>query len=189
MAAPRKSRSAAAPAPAESTAPALALVQSPAAAAPDVKAKDLAPALAAPTLAFGAVIEQVGGLTEVIRQASASSLEQGRAAYARLKEAADEASASLEAARKVGDEGVETLRQKALETIKTSTDASFDFARALAGCKTVADAFALQSEHARKQVEAFNAQASEYSSLVQKVAKDTMSPLAATFTKGFGAAA
>ena len=97
-----------------------------------------------------------------------------------------ETRASLEAARKVGDEGVEALRLKALETIKTSTDASFDFARALAGCKTLADAFALQNEHARKQVEAFNVQAKDYSSLVQKVAHDTMSPLTASFGKGFG---
>lgn len=178
MAAPRKSpRTAPAPAPVEQARAlkALALLDAPAAASD-----------ASPARAIDAVIEQVGGLTEVIRQASASSLEQSRAAFGRLKEVADEAAASLEAARKVSDEGVETLRLKALETIKTSTDATFDFARGLAGCKSFADAFALQNEHARKQVEAFNAQAKEYAGLVQKVANDTMTPLAATFGKGFG---
>lgn len=180
MAAPRKSARttpASAPAPVEQARAreALALLDAPAG-APE----------ASPAVALDSVIEQVEGFTQVIRQASASSLEQSRAAFGRLQEAADEAKASLEAARKLGDEGVETLRLKALESIKTSADATFDFARALAGCKTFADAFELQNEHVRKQVEAFNAQAKEYSSLVQKVANDTMSPLTATFSKGFG---
>jgi len=178
MAAPRKSPRAAT-SKSSAAVPAPALVQAP------VDAPAGAPE-ASPALALGAVIEQVEGFTQVVRQASASSLEQSRAAFDRLKEAADEAAASLEAARKVGDEGVEALRLKALETIKTSTDAGFDFVRALAGCKTLTDAFALQNEHARKQVEAFNAQAKDYSSLVQKVAHDTMSPLTASFGKGFG---
>lgn len=178
MAAPRKS-------PRTATSKSSAAVPAPALVQETVDAPAGAPE-ASPALALGAMIEQVEGFTQVVRQASASSLEQSRVAFGRLKEAADEAAASLEAARKVGDEGVEALRLKALETIKTSADASFDFARAFAGCKTLADVFALQKEHARKQVEAFNAQAKDYSSLVQKVANDTMSPLTASFGKGFG---
>jgi phasin family protein len=141
---------------------------------------------ASPVVVVEAVLEQVGDFNEVVRQASASSFDQSKAAYSRLMEAAGEASASLEAAFKVSDQGVETLRLKALETFKTTSDASFDFVRSLADCKTLADVLTLQTEHARRQTETLNAQAKEYAILVQKVANDAMAPLTVTFGKGFG---
>ena len=85
MAAPRKSPRAAT-SKSSAAVPAPALVQAP------VDAPAGAPE-ASPALALGAVIEQVEGFTQVVRQASASSLEQSRAAFDRLKEAADEAAA------------------------------------------------------------------------------------------------
>ena len=141
---------------------------------------------ASPAVVVEAALEQAVDLTDVIRQASVSSFDQSKAAYSRLMEAAGEASASLEAAFKVSDQGGEALRLKALETFKTTSDASFDFARSLADCKSLADVFTLQSEHARKQAETLNAQAREYAILVQKVANDAMAPLTVTFGKGFG---
>ena len=141
---------------------------------------------ATPALAVEAVLEQLGDFTEVVRQVGVSSFDQSKAAYNRLVEAAGEATASLEAAFKVSDQGVEALRLKALETFKITSGASFDFARSLADCKSLTDVFALQNEHARKQAETLNAQTKEYAILVQKVANDAMAPLAANFGKGFG---
>ena len=141
---------------------------------------------ATPALAVEAVLEQLGDFTEVVRKVGVSSFDQSKAAYNRLVEAAGEATASLEAAFKVSDQGVEALRLKALETFKITSGASFDFARSLADCKSLTDVFALQNEHARKQAETLNAQTKEYAILVQKVANDAMAPLAANFGKGFG---
>jgi len=161
------------------------------------KAKEKAPAEAAaapfagldPSAAIDGAMTQMNEAREVLRQASAASLEQGRAAYARLKDAAEELSASIESAYKASGEGAEALRLKAVDAFKVNADAGFEYARAAATAKTLPDLVSLQADFARKQTEIFGAQAREFASLAEKVANDAFAPLKSAFGKGFGAVA
>ena len=177
MAAPRKPAAAkAAPAPA-------AAVEAP------VSAPTAAPApVAAPAVdvkeAVKAVETKVAEVQENVRKATEQGVEQTRAAYAKLKTAADAATASLETSYSVATKGVSEFNAKAIDALQSNTLAAFDFVKALAGAKSVSEAISLQTEHARKQYEAVTAQAKELAEIAKKVATDSAEPIKAQLTKG-----
>lgn len=177
MAAPRKPAAAkAAPAPA-------AAVEAP------VSAPKAAPApVAAPAVdvkeAVKAVETKVAEVQENVRKATEQGVEQTRAAYAKLKTAADAATASLETSYSVATKGVSEFNAKAIDALQSNTLAAFDFVKALAGAKSVSEAITLQTEHARKQYEAVTAQAKELAEIAKKVATDSAEPIKAQLTKG-----
>jgi len=158
-----------------------------------VEAVAASASVTAPALESAAVLEaaaaQLGDIREMLRQASAASLEQSRAAYARVKDAAEELSASIERAYKASGEGAEALRVHAVDALKANSDASFEYARAAAAARSLPDLVNLQADFARKQSEIFGVQAREFAHLVEKVANDAMQPLKSVLGKGFGAAA
>jgi phasin len=192
MPTPRKSAPRAAVAPALEAPAAVAEAAAPA----KVERKDQIEADAAapfagldPSVVIDGAMTQMTEAREILRQASSASLEQGRAAYARLKDAAEELSASIESAYKASGEGAEALRLKAVDAFKLNADAGFEYARAAATAKTLPDLMTLQADFARKQTEIFGAQAREFASLAEKVANDAFAPLKNAFGKGFGAVA
>lgn len=131
-------------------------------------------------------VEEVG---EVIRQSAELTMEQARTSYDRMRLAAEEATANIEAAVAAASSGVAELNLKAIDAVKTSTDAAFELVRAMADAKTFADVLSLQTEHMRKQFETMNAQAKEFAELAGKVSVRAMAPLNDTLGKAFGAAA
>jgi len=137
-----------------------------------------------PAKTLETAMAQLEEVRELLRHTSETSLEQSRAAYARLKEAAEEVAASIESAYKVSGEGAEALRLKAVDALKANADAGFEYARAAAAAKTLPDLVTLQADFARKQGEIFGAQARDFASLAEKVATDAAAPIKGLFDKG-----
>jgi phasin len=136
-----------------------------------------------------ALPEQAEGVGEMIRQSAELTLESARTSYDRMRAAAEEATANLEEALACACSGVAEMNLKAIEAVKSSTDAVFELAGKMAGVTTVADLLALQAEHFRRQVETASAQAQEFAELARKVSAQAVAPLSDTLAKTFGAAA
>lgn len=118
-----------------------------------------------------------------LRTAAAKSIEQGVVAYDRLKEAADEATHTLEASFAASSKGAAELAAKALEAVKSNANATFDHLKALASSKHIADAVALHGQFIRKQSEAAVAQAKEFAELAKKTATEATAPIQAQLKK------
>jgi phasin len=118
-----------------------------------------------------------------LRTAAAKSIEQGVVAYDRLKEAADEATHTLEASFAASSKGAAELAAKALEAVKANANATFDHLKALASSKHIADAVALHGQFIRKQSEAAVAQAKEFAELAKKTATEASAPIQAQLKK------
>lgn len=136
-----------------------------------------------------AVSDEAESVGEAIRHSTELTMDQARASYERMRQAAEEATANIEAAVAAASSGVAELNLKAFEAVRSSTDAAFEFFQAMTEAKTPADLIALQTEHIRKQVEAINAQSREFAELAGKVSVRAFAPLNETLGKTFGAAA
>ena len=157
-------KTAAAPAPKAEAAPAAAPK-----AAPAPKAEAAPKAKAA--------VPDVAEVQSTIRKAATKSLEQGRVAYDKLKEASDEAVHSVEASFAATSKGAAELAAKALEAVKSNANATFDHLKALAGVKNVADAISLHSQFVRSQSEVAVAQAKEFAEIAKKTAAEASAPI------------
>jgi phasin len=137
---------------------------------------------------FDAAAAPVREIQENVRKVTEKSVEETRAAYARVKAAAEEATGSLETSYSTASKGIVEFNTKALEAVRANTDATFDLLKALFGVKSMSEAITLQTEHARKQFEALSFQAKELASLAQRVAMDAAEPIKATVAKTFSTA-
>jgi phasin len=117
------------------------------------------------------------------REAAEKSVEQAKAAYAKLKTAAEEATDLLEDTYETARAGALEMNTKSLEAVKANTDASFGFAKEFFAVKTLAEAVELQTAFARKQFEAVTAQLKELQETAKKVATDTSAPVKAATEK------
>ena len=127
------------------------------------------------------------GLQDNFRRAAEDGLAQTRAAYEKMKVAAEEATGSIESSYATATRGFGEINLKALDAIKSQADASFEHMKALIASKSLSEALTLQSEHLRKQFESISGQAKDMAALTQKVATDAVEPLKATFGKSFAA--
>jgi phasin len=130
-------------------------------------------------------LEMPTALQETLRQAVEKGLAESRAAYARIKEAADEATFALESSVANASQGVIDFNTKALDVLRANFDAGVDFAKAAINSKSVGELVSLHSDHASKQVEALAAQAKEFGDLAQKIAVDTATPIKTQIAKTF----
>jgi phasin len=134
---------------------------------------------------FAAVTAPVAEMQEALRQTVEKSVEQTRAAYAKAKTSADEASSAVEASMETAKAGVIAINAKAIDAVRAHAEANFNFLKSAFASKTVADFVALQGEFARKQFEAFTGQSKEIATLAQKVANDSVEPIKSQFAKTF----
>jgi phasin len=123
-----------------------------------------------------------------LRAVAEKGLTQTRAAYAKAKTNADEATYALEASYEAAKSGVLAINAKAFEALRANADANFDFFKAACAVKNVADYVALQSEFARKQIEAIAGQSKEIGALTQKLAAETAEPIKEQVAKSFNIA-
>lgn len=165
-----------APAPAKPAAPVKAAEAKPVEVKP-VAAK----ATAAPAKAAAAV--DVSGMQDNLRKAASKTIEQGRAAFERMKEASDEATHTIEASVAATSKGAAELAAKALEVAKVNANATFDHLKALAGAKTLADAVSMHGQFIRTQSEAAIAQAKEFAEIAKKTASEASAPIQAQIKK------
>lgn len=126
------------------------------------------------------------GLQETLRQAVEKGLAESRAAYSRVKEAADEATIALETSVTNATSGLIDFNTKALDALRANFDASIDFAKAAINIKTIGEFVSLNSDHVSKQAEALTAQAKEFHALAQKVAVETAAPIKNQVARIFG---
>jgi phasin len=131
--------------------------------------------------------QTMAGAQEQFRKVVEQSVEQSRATYDKMKAAAEEATSSIESSYSVASNGVTTFNAKAIDAMKAQSEATLEHVKAVMAAKSVGEAIALQTSHARKQFETFSAQAKEMAELAQKIATEATAPLKSTFAKGFAA--
>ncbi len=130
-------------------------------------------------------VEPAADMQQSVRAALEKGVVESRAAFAKAKASADETASALELSFNAAKDGVIALNAKALETMRVNTEANFDFMKASFMAKSLADLVALQSEFARKQVEAMTGQAKEMGALAQKTVKDAFEPISGQMAKSF----
>lgn len=130
-----------------------------------------------------AVSAPVAEVQENVRKAIEKSVADTRAAYAKAKTAADEATGALESSYSTAAKGIVEFNTKALEALRANAEANFDFIKSVISVKSVSEFVALQSEHAKKQAEAISAQAKDFAALAQKVATESAEPIKSQVAK------
>lgn len=148
----------------------------------------VAPALETPAVAIAEQIStQSVVIKESVRKATEDSVIQGRAAYDRVKTAAEDATGSLEASYATAAKGVSDFNARAFGAMRANGEAVFDFVKALSTVKSMDEMTKLHADHARKQYETLALQAKELGALAQKVAADAVAPLKAGFDRTIAA--
>jgi len=118
-----------------------------------------------------------------VRDFAEKGVAQAKDAYVKFKVAADETSDLLEGAYSSTSKGVSALGQKALETARFNTNASFDHALSLLSVKTISDVIELNTAFLRKQGETVTQQIKEFGELAQKVSAEAAAPVKAQLEK------
>lgn len=150
-----------------------------------VEAKPAAPkpAAAKPAAKAPVAAADMAGVQDNLRKAASKTIEQGRVAFERMKEASDEATHTIEASLAASSKGAAELASKALAVAKLNANATFDHLKALASAKTLADAVSMHGQFIRSQSEAAVSQAKEFAELARKAATDAAAPIQAQIKK------
>ena len=135
--------------------------------------------------AVASVVEPAAELQGSVRTAIEKGVMESRAAFARAKASADEAANAFELSFAAAKEGVIAMNAKALGALRANTEANLDFLKASFAVKTLSDLVALQSEFARKQVEAMSVQVKDLGALAQKTVIETIEPVKEQVVKSF----
>jgi len=139
--------------------------------------------------AVEAVPASIDQMQENVRKAVEKGVADTRAAYAKAKTAAEEATGALESSYSTATKGVAAFNTKALDALRANAEANFDFVKAVINAKSVSEFVTLQSEHASRQVEAINTQAKEITALAQKIAAESVEPIKSQVAKTFSLSA
>ena len=132
---------------------------------------------------FESIAAPAREMQENMRKAAEKGIEETRAAYARVKTAAEEATESLETSYSTAYRGFAELNAKAADAMRANAEAGFGLFKSLASAKSLPEAIELQTEHTRKHIEALNFQGKEFAALAQKITSDAVAPLKAMADK------
>jgi phasin len=145
-----------------------------------------AEALSAPAEEIVAAPQEAMAETQQsLRAAMEKGVVETRAAFVKAKAAADETANAVESSFAAAKEGAIAINAKALEALRVNVEANFDFIKATFNVKSLSDWAALQSEFARKQVEAMTGQTKEIGALAQKTVSDASAPIKDRFARAF----
>ncbi len=172
---------------------------SPAEAAPPAEAPPAAPesatvgaVAAAPATAFAeaskmmeAPLASMGEAQEKVRAMIETGINETRAGYSKVKGVADEAAVALETSFAAAKAGAVEIGVKALEALRETADANFDFAKSLISAKSPSDYVSLHGEFARRQIEMLTAQTKAIAELAQKVVTASIEPIKTQVAKSF----
>lgn len=142
-----------------------------------------AKAFEAPFEAFSFNVPGAAEMPAAFRDFAEKSLSGSKEAYAKLKAAAEEATEAFEDSVETARSGVVELSHKSLDAAKQNSDATYAFYKELMGVKTFAEALELQVNFARKQTEAFMAQAKDIQAFSQKFVTEATRPVKASVEK------
>ena len=115
-------------------------------------------------------------LSESFREFAEKGATQTKEAYAKMKEAAEDATKTVEATLESAQAGSVELGLKAIEALRTNAENSLSHMEALLGVKSVAELFELQTSFLRKQAEVAVEQAKSLQETSKKVAEKVAAP-------------
>ena len=146
---------------------------------------DLDAAIPSVEEAMAAVVEPAAEMQDSVRTALEKGVTDSRAAFARAKASADDAANAFELSLSAAKEGVMAISAKALQALRANTEAHLDFVKASFAAKSLSDLVTLQTEFARKQVEAVSVQVKDLGALAQKTMIETIEPVKDQVAKSF----
>ena len=115
-------------------------------------------------------------LSESFRDFAEKGAAQTKEAYAKMKEAAEDATKTVEATLESAQAGSVELGLKAIEALRTNAENSLSHMEALLGVKSVSELFELQTAFLRKQAEVAVEQAKTLQETSKKVAEKVAAP-------------
>lgn len=115
-------------------------------------------------------------LSESFREFAEKGAAQTKEAYAKMKEAAEDATKTVEATLESAQAGSVELGLKAIDALRTNAENSLSHMEALLGVKSVAELFELQTAFLRKQAEVAVEQAKALQETSKKVAEKVTAP-------------
>ena len=115
-------------------------------------------------------------ISESFREFAEKGATQTKEAYAKMKEAAEDATKTVEATLESAQAGSVELGLKAIEALRTNAENSLSHMEALLGVKSVAELFELQTAFLRKQAEVAVEQAKSLQETSKKVAEKVSAP-------------
>ena len=116
-------------------------------------------------------------LSESFREFAEKGATQTKEAYAKMKEAAEDATKTVEATLESAQAGSVELGLKAIDALRTNAENSLSHMEALLGVKSVAELFELQTAFLRKQAEVAVEQAKSLQETSKKVAEKVTAPV------------
>jgi phasin len=126
---------------------------------------------------------------EQMRAFAEKGVSQARENYAKFKDAAESQNGAIEAMFTSASKGISEYTAKVMEFMKANTSSHLDFAQRLLGLKSPSEALELWTNHTRKQLETFQAQAKELAEIGQRIANETVEPIKASASKFYKPAA
>lgn len=115
-------------------------------------------------------------MTDSLREFAEKGATQSREAFAKMKDAAEEATKVMESAVQTAHSGSVELGLKTIGAMRTSSDLSFNHMEALLGVKSVSELIELQTAFIRKQAEVAVEQAKLMQETARKVSEDVSKP-------------
>jgi phasin len=113
----------------------------------------------------------------VVRDMAEKSVAQAKVNFEKAKGAFEDATDVIEDTYEVSRSAAIELNLKALDALKTNSDALFGFYKDFLAVKTVSEAVELQTAFARKSFDTLAAQAKDMQALVEKVANEATKPV------------
>jgi phasin len=114
--------------------------------------------------------------SESFREFAEKGAAQTKEAYAKMKEAAEDATKTVESTLESAQAGSVELGLKAIDALRTNAENSLSHMEALLGVKSVAELFELQTAFLRKQAEVAVEQARTLQETSKKVAEKVVAP-------------
>lgn len=114
--------------------------------------------------------------SESFRDFAEKGAVQTKEAYAKMKEAAEDATKTVEATLESAQAGSVELGLKAIDALRTNAENSLSHLEALLGVKSVSELFELQTAFLRKQAEVAVEQAKTLQETSKKVAEKVSAP-------------
>ena len=110
------------------------------------------------------------------RDLAEKSSSKTKEALAKVKDATEEASKTVEATLQSAQAGTVELGMAAIGMIRSNTESSLAHIEAMLGVKSVSELFELQSAYLRKQAEAAVEQAKSLTETTKKIAEEVSKP-------------
>lgn len=123
-------------------------------------------------------------MPEAVRMFAENNIAQSREIYERSKDALETVLESWERTFDAAGQGAVALNRKVIDITQRNINSSFEFAKSLAGAKTLAEAMELHANYWRKQLGTLKDQAEEMRDLSTRVTTDVVEPAKAQVKRG-----